>query len=73
MFTYIHFELVRMSDDASREATNSSQGSEEQTFEINVKTLENQVHKIRVTKDVISLSLFSCVCCVCQICVLQTR
>jgi hypothetical protein len=53
-----------MSDDFSREATSLSQGSDEQTFEINVKTLENQVHKVRATKNVISLSLY-----ICQICV----
>jgi hypothetical protein len=47
-----------MSDDFSREATSLSQGSDEQTFEINVKTLENQVHKVRATKNVISLSLY---------------
>jgi hypothetical protein len=49
-----------MSDDLSREATSLSQGSDEQTFEINVKTLENQVHKVPVTKNVISLSLSLC-------------
>ena len=46
-----------MSDDVSREATSLSHGSGEQTFEINIKTIDNQVHKVHVTKDVISLSL----------------
>ncbi|XP_078182239.1 ubiquitin-like superfamily protein isoform X5 [Carex rostrata] len=40
-----------MSDDAAREATSLSHGSSEQAFEINIKTIDNQVHKVHVTKD----------------------
>ncbi|XP_078166431.1 ubiquitin domain-containing protein DSK2b-like isoform X3 [Carex rostrata] len=40
-----------MSDDMSREATSLSLRSGEQTFEINIKLIHNQVHKVHVTKD----------------------
>ncbi|KAJ4798777.1 Ubiquitin family protein [Rhynchospora pubera] len=46
-----------MSDDVSREASSSNQESDEQTFEINVKTLENEVHKVEVTKDMLVAAL----------------
>jgi hypothetical protein len=47
-----------MADDGASGAS----GSESATIEINIKTLESQVHKLRVEKNVIMLLLFSTSC-----------